>query len=105
MDKMLGEVANKKNHLKLIKKSNELTKELEQLDHRRDEITKDLAEIDAEFVYNDFSFHQVSVIHLKCWISKSDCICTFLFMNEIYTSPLSFLSRLNDAHVEFHSFN
>lgn len=56
---ILAKIGSKKMHLDIIKKLEELTKELEQLNRRRDEIIQTLAEIDVGFVYNDFSFHQV----------------------------------------------
>lgn len=52
VDKMLGKITIKKKHMDLLWKPKNLTKELEQLDRKRDEITQALAEIDTELVYN-----------------------------------------------------
>lgn len=40
LDDTLGKISNKKKHLELLKKSKELTNELEELDGRRDESPK-----------------------------------------------------------------
>lgn len=47
MDETLGMIATKKKHLNLLKKSKDLEDELMQLDRRRAEITRSLAEVDA----------------------------------------------------------
>lgn len=65
MDEAFGKIANKKKHLDLLSISKELTKEMEQIDHQRNEITQILPEIDVKYVYNDFSFHQVKSYRVK----------------------------------------
>lgn len=78
IDKVLKKTAGKSKHLDLLKRSNELKKKLEQLDSKREEITRTLAEIDAEFLYNDLVFIKFSISPLKCWINKDDFNLYFL---------------------------
>lgn len=44
-DKVLGEIANKKEHLSLLQETKSLQKRLEQLDRDREEIVLDLGEL------------------------------------------------------------
>lgn len=47
MDEIMGKIKNKKKQLNLLKKSRDFEDELVQLDRRKDEITKALAELGA----------------------------------------------------------
>lgn len=65
MDEIMGKIKNKKKQLNLLKKSRDFEDELVQLDRRKDEITKALAELGAELVYNDLSLQRVNSYLVK----------------------------------------
>lgn len=54
MDKILGEIENKKEHLSLLQESKTFQKKLEQIDREREEMVRRMGEIDAKMVYKDY---------------------------------------------------
>lgn len=60
MDEVLGQIASKKKHLDLLERTRVLEDNLLELERQRNEITQSLAEIDAEFVYNNYSLEKVT---------------------------------------------
>lgn len=60
LDKILGQIVSQKQHLNLRKKSKDLRKRLEQIDHEWQEISRILGEAEAKMIYKDYDLHQFS---------------------------------------------
>lgn len=65
MDKVLGKIANKKDHLNLLKESKSWLMKLEQLHREREVVVHHLGETYDETPYKDYGLHQVFYYRLK----------------------------------------
>lgn len=75
MDKILGKLASKREHLNLPKQSKELKRKLEQLDRQREKIARVFREIDVEMVYKNYDLHQALNYRVKVLSNLEFVVC------------------------------